>query len=101
MGEAWDFIAHHVKKSIIEDDKKEKILIQLNETDEGMYDLVFNFEGADINFQEDYFNRRHKALMKDEFWHQDDRIFDEPNEDLCGDDREIIYNINEDDEKLD
>lgn len=105
FGEAWDFIGRYIGEFLVEDNRKAVVPLEFGMTDgkiESENSYLENLEivvNSDINFQEDYFRRRYEALRGGEVWTQDDRLFDETIENPH--EKEMVYDINEDDEQLD
>lgn len=87
FGDAWDFIKCYAGKPYIDVNGKEKTLFKLSSINGEINWESFRLENTeaidepDIDFQEDYFQSRYKALQKGEVWYKDDRISDELTDD--------------------
>lgn len=75
FGEAWEFIGQFIGQSY-EDFKGVKRVFGKNKSYSSLDDFMNEVIGLErsINFQDEYFNNRHEAMLRGEDWGFDDRI---------------------------
>lgn len=71
FGEAWDFIKKYIRRTYIDRNGNEKTLFVIKEK---RYKSFLSFQ--DIGSSQ-YFNMRHKAMLRGEDWSEDDRFIDD------------------------
>lgn len=105
FGEAWGFILSYINRTYRDGSGQEKGLLISGKMDEAAKweDFIAdNYEIIRVNsidFQEDYFNQRHDAMLRGKSWDIHDKYDDseEPYEEK----KEIFYEVNKDDEQTD